>query len=204
MMMFKTHEEERTKLQEENKILKSTLQHVEGHLFQVQNSLNELEQYSRRECVEIQGIPVSEESDKQSTNDIVCKIGKLMDVEVVQEDLSVSHRLPINKIYKGNRSTPAIIVKFIRRDVKEAFFRSRNKLKNKSTRDLGYRVSSPIYINESLTEKNKELLKYCLKTKKELNYKFIWTSNGRIYLRRNEGSSAIHIKNKDELTKLSS
>ena len=48
-MKFKTHEEERTKLQEENKILKSTLQHVEGHLFQVQNSLNEFEQYSRRE-----------------------------------------------------------------------------------------------------------------------------------------------------------
>jgi hypothetical protein len=143
--------------------------------------------------VEIQGIPVSEESDKQSTNDIVCKIGKLMDVEIVLEDLSVSHRLPINKRYKGNRSTPAIIVKFIRRDVKEAFFRSRNKLKNKSTRDLGYRVSSPIYINESLTANNKELLKYCLKTKKELNYKFIWTSNGRIYLRWNEGSSAIHI-----------
>lgn len=154
--------------------------------------------------MEIQGLPISEESVKESTNDIVCNIGKLMDVEIVQEDLSVSYRLPINKRYKGNRSTPAIIVKFIRRDIREAFFRSRNKLKNKSTLDLGYRVSSPVYINESLSDKNKELLKYCIKTKKELNYKFIWTSNGRIYLKRNEGSSAIHIKNKDELTKLSS
>ncbi|XP_028412563.1 uncharacterized protein LOC114535456 [Dendronephthya gigantea] len=157
MMKFKTHEEERIKLQEENKILKSALQ-----------------------------------------------FGKLMGVEIAQEDLSVSHRLPTNKRYKGNKSTPAIIVKFTRRDVKEAFFRSRNKLKNKTTCDLGYRISNLIYINESLTEKNKELFKHCLRTKKELNYKFIWTSNGRIYLRQNEGSSVIHIKNKDELTKLPS
>ena len=150
--------------------------------------MNDLEQYSCRECLEIQGIPASENSVKESTNDIVCKVGNLMGVEIAPEDISVSHRLPINKRYKGKRSTQAIIVKFVRRDVKEAVFRSRNKLKNKSTRDLGYKVSSPIYINESLTEKNKELLRYCLKTKNELNYKFMWTSNGRIFLRRDEGS----------------
>ena len=204
MAKFKVHDEERMKLQEENKILKSALHVAEGQLCQIQNTLNDLEQYSRRECLEIQGIPASEDSVNESTNDIVCKIGKLMGVEIAPEDISVSHRLPINKRYKGKRSTQAIIVKFVRRDVKEAVFRSRNKLKNKSTHDIGYRVSSFIYINESLTEKNKDLLRYCLKAKNELNYKFLWTSNGRIFLRRDEGSTSIHIKNKEELSKLSS
>ena len=51
--------------------------------------------------MEIQGIPISEESVRGSTNDIGCKIGKLMNVEVVQEDLSVSHRLPIIRDIRG-------------------------------------------------------------------------------------------------------
>ena len=32
----------------------------------------------------------------------------------------------------------------------------------------------------------------------------MWTSNGRIFLRRDEGTLSIHIKNTDELSKLSS
>ena len=107
------------KLQEENKILKSVIHVAEGQLCQIQNVLNDLEQYSRRECLEIQGIPASEDSVNESTNDIVCKISKLMGVEIASEDVSVSHRLPINKIYKGKRSTQAIIVKFVRKDVND-------------------------------------------------------------------------------------
>ena len=41
-----------------------------------------------------------------------------------------------------------------------------------------------------------------IKTKKDLNYKYIWTSNGRIYLRKNEDSQRIYIKNEGQLTKL--
>ena len=106
----------------ENKILKSALHAAEGQICQIQNTLNDLEQYSCRECLEIQGIPASEHSVNESTNDIVCKIVKLMGVEIAPEDISVSHRLPIKR-YKGRRSTQAIIVKFVRRDVKEAVFR---------------------------------------------------------------------------------
>ena len=145
MAKSKVHDEERVKLQEENKILKSAVHVAEGQLCQIPKKKNDLEQYSRRESLEIQGIPASEDSVNESTNDIVCKICELMGVEIAPEDISASHRLPVNKRYKGKRSTQAIIVKFVRRDVKEAVFRLQNKLKNKSTYDLGYRVSSPMY-----------------------------------------------------------
>jgi hypothetical protein len=164
-----------------------------------------LEHCSRRECVEIQGIPAPDHPTKESTNDIVMKVAsKFMDIDITEKDISVSHRLPVNKGYTGNRLEPAIIVKFVRRDTKVAFYRAGSKLKNKTTRDrdLGYQAANGIYINESLTEMNKALLKCCLKTKKDLNYKYIWTSNGRIYLRKNEESQRIYIKNEGQLTKL--
>ena len=56
---------------------------------------------------------------------------------------------------------PAIIVKFVRREVRENFYRGRKRLKSASTADLGFSEAKKIYINESLTQKNEELFKDC-------------------------------------------
>ena len=91
-----------------------------------------------------------------------------MGVNIAENDISVSHRLSISTKYRGNRSKPAIIVKFVRRDVKELYYRAQKKLKGSTTKDLGYHEENNIYINESLTKPNKELFKECLKAKKDL------------------------------------
>ena len=46
-------------------------------------------------------------------------------------------------------------------------------MKSVSTVDLGFSVANKIYVNESVTEKNKELFKLCLKCKRDLSYKFL-------------------------------
>ena len=62
---------------------------------------------------------------------------------------------------------------------------------------------SPItrfFIAESLTRKNKELFK---KARKSLNCKFIWTNQGRIYLRESSDTPAkliAVVKDIDNLT----
>ena len=85
-----------------------------------------MEQCSRRECLEIKGIPVLEGED---TNKLVMNVGELVGVEIEQDHISVSHRLPSSSKYKSKKSEPAIIVKFVRRDVKERFYKSRKHLK---------------------------------------------------------------------------
>ena len=49
---------------------------------------------------------------------------------------------------------------------------------------------------------NRELFRACFSVKKELQYKFIWTHNGRIFLRENRESSVIHIRSKADLDQL--
>ena len=63
-----------------------------------------------------------------------------MGVEVTDNDISVSHRLPPSKAYKSKKPAgpSPIIAKFVRRDIKEAFYRARMKLKGKTTKDLGF------------------------------------------------------------------
>ena len=208
----------------ENKVLKSTVRTLEDRINHMQSELNDREQYSRRECVEIHGVPLPEGGETENTNEIVSKIGELMRLDIEPEDISVSHRLPASKNYKGKRPEPVIIAKFVRRDVKETFYRARKKLRDLTTKfvrrdvketfyrarkklrdlttkDLGYKVSKNIYINESLTESNKALFKECVKVKKDLEFTYIWTSNGKIFLRKDKESPVVFIKTKDDIAK---
>lgn len=66
-----------------------------------------MEQYSRRDCVEIKGIPVN-----KNTDDVVIDVAKLMDVPLKSEDISISHRLPQSK---NSKYHPIIMAKFTSR-----------------------------------------------------------------------------------------
>lgn len=185
---------------QENRLLKDEILRLSNNLNMHKESLNNLEQYIRRECLEITGIP---EEMHEDTDDIVIKVGSLMGIEIQSNDISVSHRLSkpsySSVASQGRRSkaTSKIIAKFVRRDVQDQFYKARKYLRDKSTRDLGMARHSDnhIYINESLSPKNKELFKECLKLKREMNFKFIWTHYGRIYLRKDANSPAKAVSN---------
>ena len=163
---------------------------------QTSGKLNELEQYGRRDCLEIRGIPVQESED---TDTIVCSAGNLVDVNFKTEDISVSHR-PTSSPTDRNQP-PVIIANFVRCSVRDKLYHSRKHLKEKSTKDIGLGKLSDnrIYIAESLTKKNKVLFNKCLEVKKSLNYKFIWRSQGYTYLRKYTNSPKKLISTESDL-----
>lgn len=162
-------------LEAENATLTNRLQSRE-------TCLNNLEQYSRRECVEISGIP---EVKDENTDDIVIKLGSLIGLHLAKNDISVSHRLPKRSYSAALREGP----------------HQASSTRDKSTRDLDLARYSEnkIYISENLTQANKDLFKECLKIKKDLKYKFIWTSYGRTYLRKDPVSPVVAILKKSDL-----
>ncbi|CAH3179844.1 unnamed protein product, partial [Porites lobata] len=89
----------------------------------------ELEQYSRRDCLEIRGIPKNSSGMREDTNKIVIELGRKIGIELKKEDISTSHRLPSKKLY-----------------------RARKVLKQ----DLGFSKENRICINESLTQSNRD------------------------------------------------
>lgn len=159
-----------SELEESNKIIRKENQHLQQELATLKNELKQQaividnqEQYSRRECLEIRGIPVTRE---ENTSEIVQKIGKLVNVEINKADISISHRIRSNPEFQRrgeNMSTPpVIIVKFTSRETRDKLYRARNKLKNHTTTDLGLgrEAINPIYLLESLTQRNKEIFKF--------------------------------------------
>ena len=200
-LKYEASQKESKLISEENKILKKSIQHLERTTTSLEQAHNDLEQYGRRECIEISGIPAPGPGQSENLNAVVGEVGKLIGVQVKQEDISVCHRLPQPKGYKSKRNEPRIIVKFARRDVKDNFYKARGKLRSKTTKDIGYHAQNNIYLAESLTERNKALFRSCLNVKRDKSYKFIWTLNGTIYLRKDENSDAIKIKSTEDLPK---
>lgn len=170
-------------------------------------AINDLEQYSRRDCLEIRGIPVT---DDEETDEIVEKVGDLIDVNIDRNDISISHRLSDKAITRKDgtifKRDPAIIVKFTKRSTREDFYHARKKLHKRTTRDIGYnrQREHPIFICESLTASNRQLFNKCLEFKKKHRYKFIWTHNGTTCLRKDSNSPVISIKTDNDIRRLQS
>ena len=128
-----------------------------------------MEQYSRWDFLEIKGIRGDSEED---TNAIVIQLSSFLDVNLDSRDISMSHRIQtmrqpqINSI-DVRKNPPLIIVKFVRIDLRNLFYRARKKLKYMTTKDmmnLSHLTENNIYMSESLSLTNKELWKCILES----------------------------------------
>lgn len=59
-----------------------------------------------------------------------------------------------------------------------------------------------IYIVEDLSPSNKALHAATRIKAKEKNYKYVWLRNGKIFVKKSDGSDYILIKNMNDLNKL--
>lgn len=117
-----THDDlEKDILSQKAEIIQST-----NEICMMKDILNDHEQYSRRECLEIRGVPMHRVED---TNKIVKDVGKLIGVEIKVIDLSISHEpaAPDPNI----KQPRAITVKFARRDVQNNLYTAKKNLRNK-------------------------------------------------------------------------
>ena len=115
-----------------------------------------LEQYTRKQSLEIHGIP---ESAYTSTEDAVLKVAQALDVLVTADDIDISHKLNS----KGEKS---ILVKFTSHKAKTKLYKKRACLKHVKIADLypealaTTRVEGKkISINENLFSFRRDLVK---------------------------------------------
>lgn len=159
-----------------------------------------MDQYSQRECVEIRGIPVSKHED---TNKIIVRVGELMGVEIKEDDISVSYRLPTSSKYKLKVKSPYLLLLLSLSDImlKKDISRAINNSRTIQHVTLAFHSRG---VSSWMRAWQKEI-KVCstsLWRRRRIWISYIWTSNGRIYLRKSQDSPVIPINNKDNLKKL--
>ena len=172
----------------------------------LEKRLTELEkkQYSRRENLELHGIP---EIPDENTDNVVMK---RIDEDITAGDIEVTHRVGRQDIQAqasngtGQRRTRPrpIIVRFTRRQKRDKIYKDRKNIKNTTTDMLGYTVKNNIFVNENLTTYRRNLLRQSNEKRKALRYKFLWSYNGTIYVKKDQGMRSIIIRNERDLMKI--
>lgn len=178
----------------ENRAIKNDFSRLTTELKETRKELTELQQYSRRNNVEIKGVPVQE---KENLVAVIKSISTYLKVDINESDLEVVHRVPTREKSQSN-----IIAKFISRIPRDKFMNATKK-QRLTTTIIGFEGSTPLYINDHLCPANKVLLGKALKAKRENNWKFTWVSGGKILMRKTENSRVLHITCAEDLSQIS-
>ena len=147
---------------------------------ELQENLDELEQYSRKNSLELHGIP---EDIDLSTDEVVCKVAQAIGVELIPENIEISHRL-----YRKKGPKP-IIAKFCSHKVKTKVYKARVNLKNITLSSIFQRYAASaqgnqrIFVNENLTRYRGEMMKLAIKKRKDEKILSTWSIDGKIFIK---------------------
>lgn len=162
-------------LREENERLKKDLETTKKDLSRVEKDVIELQQYIRRNHVEVVGVPFTV-SDNILEDKVVEMFNKLEGVNLRKSDVEACHRL---KQKKGETGPARTIIRFVNRKNAEMLLRKNKELRGMDLSDLGFNAKY-MYINCNLCPYNRMLWGKCkgLHTKKLITR--FWVYNGKL------------------------
>ena len=181
--------------------LKKKIEDHEEEINELYSQQDDLEQYTRKNALEIHGIP---ENIYSSTANVVIKLGERLNVSISNEDIDISH-----KLYNGKNNPKSIIVKFISHQKKTQLYRKRTELKNVKVSDLfsdgsasDSAQSQRIFINENLTQPRKKIMKKANNMRKDGMIQSVWSLDGKIYVKTSPSGTPVRIHCEEDLNNL--
>ena len=159
--------------------------------------INALEQRTRINNVEIVGLKKPSLMETDATLSISL-INELTEADITSDDIEALHEVPTRR--KDNKRI--VVVHFKSRNKRDSLLKQcKSALRLRNT---NLSPENRIYINEHLSPENKRLFAMTTQKKIEFNYKFLWSKNGIIFLKRDEQQNATFhkITCEDDLTKV--
>ncbi|XP_054290921.1 uncharacterized protein LOC129005905 [Macrosteles quadrilineatus] len=197
---IKINMEQRTTIENSLRLINELIQEnksLNKKVLELEQKVEDMEQYSRANTLEIHGIPYQKGEDVIG---VVKEVGKALDLNIADTMIDACHRL--GKDLGPNNKPPGIIVKFVRRSDKEEMLRKRRIKNTLSTRHLNLAMDQPVYINEALSPARRRLFAAARQVKRDKHYKYLWVRGGKIFLRKEESAAVIHVRCQADLDKL--
>lgn len=186
-------------LKEENSRLKEGLTACTARVKELEVENRKQQQWQRLQNLELVNIP--ENKDEELLN-IVLKTANHIGAAIQPTDIEFAHRVQPRRAASAQRARP-IIVRFRQRSIKDRVIAAARKHRNMTTRDIGIGgEEGRIYVNEHLIKENKMLLGSCRQKAKEAGFKYVWTKNCRIYVRKDDTSTPFAIDSTSDLGKI--
>lgn len=190
-------------LQKKIELLEADNRTLKEEVHAQRKQTNDIEQYGRRNNLEIHGI---EETSEENVLEIVQVVAKQLHLELEPAEIEAAHRIKSSKkakpkptLTKQNPSRPApIIVRFVNRATRDTWMEKR-KTGLSSSNVVGGTNPSKVYLSENLTYSNRHLAFLARQAGRNLEFKFVWTKNGNVFMKKTEQSATIRIKNEMDI-----
>ena len=167
----------RSEIQESFKLelqgLKSEIMEKDQKIKSLEDKVEGLEMYGRRNGIRIYGIP---ETDSENTDDIVMGIVEEIEADIERSALGRSHRVGRKSADKPR----AIIAKFVGHNDKVKFLRNKKKLMETRKDE-----PNPVFVNEDLTSKRAGWARRTRTWKKAGKVTDCWTRDGVLFVKHN-------------------
>ena len=171
---------------------------LKADLRKVTDRLNDVEQYSRRVCVNISGIPENRNEDAAK---IVLELSKITGAHLEPGDVDVAHRIGKPKPGKIR----PIIARFVTLQKRQAFYDTRRALRGAQAQpgsELTRDVLDKAFISDSLTQQNEFLMYQARQLKKKGKLVAAWSDQGKLKVKEKQGSSTRIFRSTDDLRSL--
>lgn len=184
--------------------LQSTKDREYIHL--LEDRVEDLQRNSRKTCLEIKNVPRKPHENKIDLVNMVVNLSKKIECEITISDIKDIFRVQGKR--DGNKNTPIIVETgstLIKTNILKACkaynIKNKEKLRAKA---LGFTLEdeTPIFVSEQLTARGARLYFLARELYKTQQYKFCWTSFGRVYVRKDEISPVVLINNESQITQL--
>lgn len=168
-------------LKRENQELRVANETLDDEVGQLRDRVRTLEQYTRRNNVEISGVPVT---PGEKVVEIVKDVGTALGVPLQDIDIAAAHRIPSFK----KDVIPSIVVQFQHRATRDSWVDNFRKKKTMTAREVNpaYPVNR-LYVNEHLSPENKLFLARLKKKCREIGFEYAWCRDGKFYARKAQG-----------------
>lgn len=170
----------------------------------LEDRLDNVERGMRTSSFEVRNIPQKDTESKDDLIKIVQNIGSVLNTPIETSEIKELFRTK-----KRNSTNSPIIVELTTVLKKEKIIGSVKKYKQEK-RDLIKTTqisidgpAVPIHISENLSFKMKRLHFLAREFARTNEYKYCWTSNGNIYIRKTDGQAALRLNNEIDLENLS-
>lgn len=179
---------------------------IADEVAQLKMNINDRDQQLLRNDIEITNLP---ETNNEQLTHVVKLVATKLNIVLEDRDIISVRRVGARHLNATSSAGPVeararpVVARFARSDLRDEFLRSARVRRGADTSDFGATMPlAKFYINERLTQLNRQLFRRAREAAQQRGWKYTWTKNGRILTRRKEGDQASIIRNEDDLSRV--
>ena len=174
------------------------IRQLKMELAKQRQDINDLEQYSRKNCLSITGLP---EKPEESVSQTVVGLARAVGVDLLPTDIDVAHRIG----NKNRSKTRPVIVKLTRFEKRQELYAARKRIRSSELAQgspITAAEAANVFIADSLTKYNQGVMFAARQLKRKGKLFATWSDTGKLKVRVTSEAPTTIIRSLADLQKL--